>query len=335
MVTNVLQIFERTNELPITGTAYNGYRFKKRLEARWAVFFDTLSIPYRYEYEEFRLGNDITFAPSFFLPTLNSWAHIQDIEPDIVDDLKANLLALATQQNVYIFFGDCWKPDDLLQQGNQSGYGYFARDTDYGLDVFFEDKCWWCHCETCDAFGIAQNGSINLLPCKHYAQEITNISSFKLTSAYMKARQVRFENTNLVTIKLQDSIIADHPFDETTQQKNEDLTRDQQFKKVSQQPIEDDIIADLPFEKTSQLKIDNLATTVDQQQVEETAHQKTEDLAVPRNQQFEESPQQQIEAIIKDYQFEETLKQNNEEIAITEELTKTSVGLVQNGINTN
>jgi hypothetical protein len=36
-------------------TAYNGYRFRSRLEARWAVFFDALGIRYQYEKEGFDL----------------------------------------------------------------------------------------------------------------------------------------------------------------------------------------------------------------------------------------------------------------------------------------
>lgn len=34
-------------------TVYNGYRFRSRLEARWAVFFDALNVPYEYEPEGF------------------------------------------------------------------------------------------------------------------------------------------------------------------------------------------------------------------------------------------------------------------------------------------
>ncbi len=34
-------------------TVYHGYRFRSRLEARWAVFFDALGIKYRYEPEGF------------------------------------------------------------------------------------------------------------------------------------------------------------------------------------------------------------------------------------------------------------------------------------------
>ena len=36
-------------------TFYNGYRFRSRLEARWAVFFDSAGIEYVYEPEGFKL----------------------------------------------------------------------------------------------------------------------------------------------------------------------------------------------------------------------------------------------------------------------------------------
>lgn len=34
-------------------TVYNGYRFRSRLEARWAVFFRAVGIEYQYEPEGF------------------------------------------------------------------------------------------------------------------------------------------------------------------------------------------------------------------------------------------------------------------------------------------
>ena len=48
-------------------THYKGYRFRSRLEARWAVFFDALQIPYRYEPEGFDL-NGLWYLPDFYLP---------------------------------------------------------------------------------------------------------------------------------------------------------------------------------------------------------------------------------------------------------------------------
>lgn len=34
-------------------TKYKGYRFRSRLEARWAVFFDALGVRWEYEIEGF------------------------------------------------------------------------------------------------------------------------------------------------------------------------------------------------------------------------------------------------------------------------------------------
>ena len=43
------------NEIKAIETEYNGYRFRSRLEARWAVFFDAMGIKYEYEPEGFEL----------------------------------------------------------------------------------------------------------------------------------------------------------------------------------------------------------------------------------------------------------------------------------------
>ena len=46
-------------------TIYNGYRFRSRLEARWAVFFDSLGVDYEYEPEGYELGNGERYLPDF------------------------------------------------------------------------------------------------------------------------------------------------------------------------------------------------------------------------------------------------------------------------------
>lgn len=58
-------------------TIYNGYRFRSRLEARWAVFFDVLNITYEYEKEGFDLDNSILYLPDFWLPQVNMWAEVK------------------------------------------------------------------------------------------------------------------------------------------------------------------------------------------------------------------------------------------------------------------
>ena len=47
------------------GTVYKGYRFRSRLEARWAVFFDKLGIVYEYEPEGFYLSDGRKYLPDF------------------------------------------------------------------------------------------------------------------------------------------------------------------------------------------------------------------------------------------------------------------------------
>ena len=55
-----------TNLKPIE-TEYKGYRFRSRLEARWAVFFDTSGVKWEYEPEGFDLGDGIKYLPDFRL----------------------------------------------------------------------------------------------------------------------------------------------------------------------------------------------------------------------------------------------------------------------------
>lgn len=55
-----------TTGLRAIETKYNGYRFRSRLEARWAVFFDVLRIPYSYEAEGVDLDGE-WYLPDFKL----------------------------------------------------------------------------------------------------------------------------------------------------------------------------------------------------------------------------------------------------------------------------
>lgn len=48
-------------------TEYKGYRFRSRLEARWAVFFDACGVKWEYEPEGFDLGDGLYYLPDFLL----------------------------------------------------------------------------------------------------------------------------------------------------------------------------------------------------------------------------------------------------------------------------
>lgn len=66
-------------------TIYNGYRFRSRLEARWAVFFDEMGIKYEYEAEGYDLGKLGWYLPDFWLPDAK-W-HIE-IKPAGTSDIE-------------------------------------------------------------------------------------------------------------------------------------------------------------------------------------------------------------------------------------------------------
>lgn len=66
-------------------THYASHRFRSRLEARWAVFFDTLGVHWEYEPQGYLIGTDRTpYLPDFWLPGLNVWAEVKG-DPDGLD----------------------------------------------------------------------------------------------------------------------------------------------------------------------------------------------------------------------------------------------------------
>lgn len=68
-------------------TLYKGYRFRSRLEARWAVFFDHLNFKWRYESQGYYVANDL-YLPDFWVDGLG-WVEVKG-ELD-----RAGLLKLA------------------------------------------------------------------------------------------------------------------------------------------------------------------------------------------------------------------------------------------------
>lgn len=63
-------------------TRYNGYRFRSRTEARWAVFFDAAGIRYEYEKEGYELPSG-RYLPDFWLPDVEggAWFEVKGVAP--------------------------------------------------------------------------------------------------------------------------------------------------------------------------------------------------------------------------------------------------------------
>lgn len=69
-------------------TYYNGYRFRSRLEARWAVFFDALGIKYEYEPEGYELSDGSKYLPDFYLPDLKYYVEVKGKSIQLESDLQ-------------------------------------------------------------------------------------------------------------------------------------------------------------------------------------------------------------------------------------------------------
>jgi len=83
------------NDADAADTVYAGVRYHSKTHAQWGVFLDALGIDHLYRLETFRLGEGLSFAPDFWLPTLNAWLMIHSADPALreADRWKVDLFA--------------------------------------------------------------------------------------------------------------------------------------------------------------------------------------------------------------------------------------------------
>lgn len=97
-------------------TTYRGYRFRSRLEARWAVFFDALGLKWEYEPEGFDLGEAGWYLPDFRIfadgtvprgPLRNEvWFDVKPSNCSSKDTLKLEAFALLAKTCVVCLNGE-------------------------------------------------------------------------------------------------------------------------------------------------------------------------------------------------------------------------------------
>lgn len=175
-------------------TEYKGYRFRSRLEARWAVFFDMLELEWEYEAEGFILENGTRYLPDFWLPKLNTFVEIKPKTENYgawPKDVKAFDLA-----NLFQKSGDsreivilCGTPGPVeLYEDTSSYYGFVQGDYSYV----------WCECPDCGSLGIQFDGRSARNKHTSDCHAMTgdkgyNRDSPRLLGAYAAARSARFE----------------------------------------------------------------------------------------------------------------------------------------------
>ena len=77
------------SEIKAIETSYKGYRFRSRLEARWAVYFDALGCCWEYEPQGFDLGEMGRYLPDFRVGWRGDpearmyWAEVKPLDVEI------------------------------------------------------------------------------------------------------------------------------------------------------------------------------------------------------------------------------------------------------------
>jgi hypothetical protein len=91
-------------------TEWKGYKFRSRLEARWAVYFEAVGLEWEYEPEGFVLKDGSWYLPDFYLPTIEAWVEIKPkngSRADVFEKLKLMMESgVSGKHKAWVFFGD-------------------------------------------------------------------------------------------------------------------------------------------------------------------------------------------------------------------------------------
>lgn len=184
-------------------TLYKGYKFRSRLEARWAVFFDALELEWEYEPEGFVVGDGINYLPDFRV-TWNPgeqthFVEIKPLGPISPDDLLKIALLSANNLPIDLIHGNPWATFLGYREGIELEYTISSPYDPY------IGECVFVICRRCGKLGWESR-------CYHYdkyAYEEESVGAGygiccserigignhgRLISAYTKARQARFEH---------------------------------------------------------------------------------------------------------------------------------------------
>jgi hypothetical protein len=91
-------------------TIYKDFKFRSRLEARWAIFFDELGVTWEYEKEGYDIKG-IRYLPDFWLSDFDCWIEIKGDTPGYFEMKKAVKLCLASRKDVHIFIGEPYEAE--------------------------------------------------------------------------------------------------------------------------------------------------------------------------------------------------------------------------------
>ena len=192
---------------PITplDTIYKGRRFRSRLEARWAIFFDAIDIGWEYETEGFQIG-ETKYLTDFKLSSFGTvkvelYVEIKPQKPSIDEIKKCYEVSLKTDTDIFLICGNPCLPE-FSELGNnwnlKTGYVglYFpSKITSRGIDKKTPFNYWITTCR----FSLFQTGpdgdSLDVWPMYFSIKKMDNEKLYygiieKMTSKISEQHQI-------------------------------------------------------------------------------------------------------------------------------------------------
>jgi len=175
-------------------TLYAGCRFRSRLEARWAVFFDALSLRWDYEPDAYALPSG-AYLPDFRLHLAGGPVWFEVKAPNAEkDDARWSELGQLTGLPVYVAFG-------MPKLVSDPGVNGPELSVDLSEDIFLESPACdhyqaFCVCARCGRVGLAFDGRSARIcgdRCYPDSDKEYNWSDPRLIQAFRRALSMRFE----------------------------------------------------------------------------------------------------------------------------------------------
>lgn len=165
-------------------TRYAGCRFRSRLEARWAVFFDQLGIPWEYEPEGYVLGPGDLYLPDFWLSDQRSYFEVKG-RADEAECAKVERFGqhLGFDTRAFIAIGQLANVAELHSWGWDRETGQCRGDGIHLAGPYTESRYGWC--VVGDDYDIQYEAGTNI---GHWGDDSA------IVEAYAAARASRFEH---------------------------------------------------------------------------------------------------------------------------------------------
>jgi hypothetical protein len=183
-------------------TRYAGYRFRSRLEARWAVFFTRLGLDWQYELQGYQVGrHNLRYLPDFYLPTQALFVEVKPSFADQVDpegvtrweQFAGEVVTSWPTCRAAMFCGPIPDPDKVDNCGPPRTDRWYSDGIFITGDLHYA----WCACPSGKHFDIQFEGRAGRILCgcpRVLDDRYHTGDNQKILNAYAAARSARFEH---------------------------------------------------------------------------------------------------------------------------------------------